>query len=79
MTLDGFNLVEGRKLSLNGTAPADQVNDVLDFNKAMRKHVKDGQPLFDAVRGDPFSSRVNPGGTTVSWNFGLELKRAEVR
>lgn len=79
VTLDGFNLIDGRKLALNGTAPTDQVNDVLDFNKAMRKHVINGQPLFDQAKGDQFSSRVNPGGATVSWNFGLELKRAEVR
>lgn len=75
--LDGFSLVDGRKLTLNGTAPADQVTEVLNFIKAMRKTTVTGRPLFDAAAPDGFNSRMNPGGTTVSWNFGLELKRKE--
>lgn len=79
LTLEGFNFTDGRKLMLSGTAPADAMNDVLDFNSAMRKAEADGQPLFDADKGAPPSSRLNPGGATVGWNFTLELKRSEVR
>ena len=77
VTLDGFSLVDGRKLTLNGSAPSDQVSEVLNFIKAMRKTTVSGRPLFDASVGDGFNSRMNPGGTTVSWNFSLELKRME--
>lgn len=79
VTLDNFNLIEGRQLKLNGSAPAGEVNAILDFVKAMRKAVVNGQALFDPTKGDPFNSHLNPGGATVNWNFGLELKRAEVR
>jgi len=79
VTLESLNLIEGRQLKLNGTAPADEVNVVLDFVKAMRKAVVNGQALFDPNKGDAFNSGLNPGGATVRWNFGLELKRAEVR
>ena len=55
------------------TVPAGQVTDIYDFYDAMRKVVVGEQPLFDQIKGTPPNSR----GTT--WNFTLELKRAEVR
>lgn len=78
--LDGFGFADGRKLSLNGTAAADKVNDVLTFYGAMRKASLKGQPMFDATdpkKGQELSTRLGPGGTVVNWNFGLELKRTE--
>lgn len=78
--LDGFAFTDGRKLSLNGTAAADKVNDVLAFYGAMRKATLKGQPMFDATdakKGQELSTRLGPGGTVVNWNFGLELKRTE--
>jgi hypothetical protein len=81
-TLDGFNLVEGSKLTLNGTAPVGEVSAVLDFVKGMRKAPasgQPGQPMFDQTKPEQFNSHPNPGGATMSWNFVLELKRGEVR
>ena len=78
--LDSFGFTDGRKLSLNGTAAADKVNDVLEFYGAMRKATLKGQPMFDATdpkKGQELSTRLGPGGTVVNWNFGLELKRTE--
>jgi hypothetical protein len=78
--LDGFSFSDGRKLTLNGTAAADKVNDVLEFYGAMRKAALRGQPMFDATgakKGQELSTRLGPGGTVVNWNFGLELKRTE--
>jgi len=78
--LDGFGFADGRKLTLNGTAAADKVNDVLAFYGAMRKANLKGQPMFDATdpkKGQELSTRLGPGGTVVNWNFGLELKRTE--
>ncbi len=78
--LDGFGFADGRKLTLNGTAAADKVNDVLAFYGAMRKATLKGQPMFDATdpkKGQELSTRLGPGGTVVNWNFGLELKRTE--
>ncbi len=78
--LDGFGFTDGRKLSLNGTAAANKVDDVLEFYGAMRKASLKGQPMFDATgakKGQELSTRLGPGGTVVNWNFGLELKRTE--
>lgn len=78
--LDGFGFADGRKLSLNGTAAADKVNDVLAFYGAMRKATLKGQPMFDALdakKGQELSTRLGPAGKEVNWNFGLELKRTE--
>ena len=78
--LDGFGFSDGRKLTLNGTAAADKVNDVLEFYGAMRKATLKGQPMFettDAKKGQEISTRLGPGGTVVNWNFGLELKQTE--
>jgi hypothetical protein len=78
--LETFGFTDGRKLSLSGTAPADKVNDVLEFYGAMRKATLKGQPMFDATgakKGQELSQRLGPGGTVVNWNFGLELKRTE--
>ncbi len=77
LTLDSMNFNEGRRLTLTGTAPSDQVSDINDFETAMRKYVDNGQPLFDPVGGTHFKYRSNPGGTTVTWDFSLDLKRTE--
>jgi hypothetical protein len=75
--LDGFSFSDGRKLALNGTAPADSVNAVIDFYGAMRKATLNGQPMFDANKVQELSTRLGPGGTAVNWNFALELKRTD--
>jgi hypothetical protein len=79
LTLDGWNLSEGKKLVLNGTAPADAVSQINEFESKMRKATKDGQPVFEPTAGEHFVYHSNPGAMTVSWNFSLELKRSEVQ
>lgn len=76
LTLDSFGFSDGRKLDLNGTAPADSVGDVNKFYGEIRKYQQGGQPMFDFNKGKQLSTRVGPGGL-VNWNFGLELKRVE--
>lgn len=79
ISLDAFNLNDGRKVSLNGTAPSGQDNAVLNFFDTLRKAAAGDQALFDAAKGDSSPQyRSGPGGT-LSWSFGLELKRVEVQ
>jgi hypothetical protein len=76
ITLDGYNFSEGKKLTLSGSAPADQVKRLLDFDSDIRKAVINGQPLFDPIAGDHVTYRSAAGGN-VSWSCVLEIKRSE--
>jgi hypothetical protein len=76
VTLDGFSFSEGKKLTLSGSAPADQVKRLLDFDADIRKAAINGQPLFDAIAGDHVTYR-SAAANTVSWSCVLELKRSE--
>ena len=77
LTLDSFNFSEGKRLTLSGSAPADQVKALIDFEAAMRKADLNGQVFFDPGKGDNLSYHANPGAGSVNWNFALELKRSE--
>jgi hypothetical protein len=76
VTLEGFSFSEGKKLTLSGSAPADQVKRLLDFDADIRKAPVNGQPLFDPITGDHVTYRSAAAGT-VSWSCVLELKRSE--
>ena len=76
ITLEGFSFSEGKKLTLSGTAPADQVKRLLDFDADIRKAAANGQPLFDPNAGDHVTYRSAAAGN-VSWSCVLELKRTE--
>jgi hypothetical protein len=75
VTLEGYNFNNGEKLTLTGTAPADQTKRLLDFDADIRKVAPNGQPLFDPNKGDHVTWDVRGG--VVSWHCVLELKRTE--
>jgi hypothetical protein len=74
--LDSFNFSDGRKLTLNGSAPKADVQQSMDFSSQLRKARVGDQPLFGSG-GDAFQFRDAPGSTAgdVTWNFSLELAR----
>src|SRR5207249_6687817 len=77
LTLDSMNFSDGHRLTLNGSVPLDQVQQLLDFHAAMRKAMLKGQQMFDPNRGENLNYHtINPG--TYAWSFSLELKRAEL-
>jgi hypothetical protein len=76
MTLEGYNLTDGKRLVLNGTAPVGQEKRLLDFDKDLRKAPVNGQPLFDQREGEPITWRQGANGT-VNWSCVLMLKRSE--
>ncbi len=78
LTLESWNFSEGKRLALNGTAPSAQVKQVVEFEATMRRATIDGQPLFDASKGEGLSWQ-NQGPAAVSWKFSLELKRGEAQ
>lgn len=79
VTLDGFNFSDGKKLTLNGTAPSDKVSDLLNWDGQIRKAQINGQMLFDPRGGDNLQYHASPNNSTVNWNCSLELARSDVQ
>ena len=75
VTLDGYNFSEGKKLTLSGSAPSDQIKQLLDFDSDIRKAAPNGQPLFDPNAGEHITYDVR--GNVANWHCILELKRSE--
>ena len=77
LTLEGCNFSDGRRFTLNGKAPPDQVQQLYTFESELRKYpLPNGQQLFDAFKTEiPTIRKINE--TTVNWSMGLELKRSE--
>jgi hypothetical protein len=79
VTLEGYTLNDGQRLTVNGSAPQDAVTTMLDFSDDFRKSKgPDGKPLF-TTGGSPFSYRPGIGNSGVTWNFTVELQRTEVQ
>jgi hypothetical protein len=77
MTLEGMSFSGGKRLTLTGTAPSDQTDQLYAFENEMRKATIHGEPLFDPNKGESIQFHVQ--GATASWSLGLELKRSEVQ
>jgi hypothetical protein len=75
ITLQRFSFADGKKLSLSGTAAADQVNTLFDFNTAMQKIMANGRPMFNSQGGETVNPRQTANG--VTWSFSLLLQNAE--
>lgn len=77
LNLDTLSFNDGTKLSLRGTAPADQVMAVTDFYDKLRKWETHGegepvQPLFNVSSDE--GPRTSLNGGTVTWSFDLDIK-----
>ncbi len=73
ITLQRSSFVDGKKLSLSGTAGSGDVQKIYDFYDALRKAKLSGQPMF--AGGEQPQTRQQ--GMVLSWNFSLELLRSE--
>lgn len=77
VTLDNLIFSEGKRLSLRGTAPSSDVQQLFQFEKELRQYTPKGQQMFDPTAGDTLQWRVS--GASAGWSVGLELKRSEVK
>ncbi len=75
ITLKRFSFGDGKTLSLSGTAQADQVNTLLDFDTTMQKATNNNRLMF-APGGEPLNPHKG-AGNTVTWSFSLQLQHAE--
>jgi len=76
LTLEGFTFSDGRRMMLNGNAPAGQDKEIISFYDQVRKVATNGQPMFDVNTSESLRMNSGPGGALL-WNFTLELKRVE--
>jgi len=77
--LEQMNFVDGKRLTLNGTANKDQTKELYDFEAALRRAtLTNGEAIFDPTKVDHVQYRAQVQAGTVQWNFSLELKRVEV-
>lgn len=79
VVVDSLIFSEGSSLKLNGTAPENAVDDLIDFSADLRNVKVDGKPVFQPEQGQLLEYRKSPRADQVKWNFGLVLKRSEVR
>jgi hypothetical protein len=80
LTLTDLSLFQGKTLTINGMAPADQVNQIIEYNQAMSRYQTDGtngQLLFNKVQPYNTTSRAGVGGIQA-WNFACELNRKDI-
>jgi hypothetical protein len=80
LSLENWNFGDGKRLVLNGSAPSNEhVQEVLDFEKAVRKYANPKDPsqlMFDPGKGEYLNYRTGPNGS-ILWSFSVELKRSE--
>jgi hypothetical protein len=76
VTLEGYNFNDGKRLTLNGTAPSDQAKQLTEFDKNLRSATVNGQQLFDPLAGEHLTYH-NTQPNTVGWSCVLELKKGD--
>jgi len=77
MLPEGFTLANlifgqrGRSLQLQGTAPPDQRDKVIEYNDSLRNAIANGKPLFKEITPANLNSRI--GSPNINWNFECRL------
>ncbi len=75
LPLQHFIFAGGQRLTLSGTATQDQFDEVLNFNKAMKKVQVNGKPVFSLTGGEDVNPRIV--GNNLNWSFTLQLANTE--
>jgi hypothetical protein len=80
LTLTDLSLQQGKTLTIHGTAPADQVDQIIEYNQAMSHYRMDGTNgalLFNKVQ--PYNTTSRSGvGAQQSWDFACEINRKDI-
>jgi hypothetical protein len=75
--LDSLSFQDGKRLSVQGAAPANQVSSLQDVRERLEKvQVQDGQALFLPSSGEA-TMRMAPGSTNFSWSMQFALAPLE--
>ena len=82
INIQRFSFVDGKKLSLSGNCTPGQINLITEkdqFYDGVRKAKLNGQPVFNQNPGSGDQLVYRQQGSTVAWNFGLELLHMEAK
>jgi len=74
MVLTSFDFSKGRKITLRGTVPTEDIANVSKFHKDLARLKVNGQLLFINVSPPAMGGR----GGEMSWSFSAELNSAEI-
>lgn len=78
LTLVSFQFQRGQKVALQGTAPPEARNQVMDYVERLKATKVNGQNLFSNVAGLKLVNRSGAGGSQVlGWDFSCDLVRRE--
>jgi hypothetical protein len=77
-TLDSLNFQDGKRLSAQGVAPADQVRLLPEVRASFEKaQSTDGKDLFLPSTGEATMHMTEPGRTSFSWSMQFDLRPPE--
>jgi hypothetical protein len=75
---DSLNFQDGKRLSVEGNAPADQVRVLEDVRAGFEKaQAQDGKDLFVPSSGQATMRMAAPGMTNFSWSMQFDLRPPE--
>jgi type II secretory pathway component PulL len=74
LILTRYTFAKGQKLSLEGTVPSDQVDQLYDYISNLSKAVVNGSLLFKKVE----QPRTQLRGTSYGWTFNCDLNYPEL-
>ena len=78
VTLKQLQFRKGRELNLSGEVPQDQVAQLDEYIRQLRRASANGRPLFKSVTAPRHSNRPGPNGVYIdSWAFDCEINRTE--
>ncbi|MGD0745611.1 MAG: hypothetical protein ABSA45_10690, partial [Verrucomicrobiota bacterium] len=81
ISLQRFSFANGSKLTLSGTCGSDQLGLITDkegfYDQVRKAKLPNGQAMFNSNPNSSEQLVIHQAGNKVTWNFGLELQRAE--
>jgi hypothetical protein len=77
-SLDSFSFQDGKRLSVQGVAPADQVRVLEDVRAGIEKgRTQEGTALFRPSSGEATMQMITPALTNFSWEMQFDLRPPE--
>lgn len=77
MVLTDYAFQRGKRVSLRGLVPADQISKLTDYSAALQASMLNGVPLFKSVSA-PSSQGSGAVASQFNWTLSCELRGPEI-